>query len=348
MNLQNAQIIATPTEEQSGELKQRFKAFFRLHGVDAPFPPDLQAAKVAYNLEWEEADREFQEEGEPNTDPAIIEARAMRDYEQVLGKIVLVSAISGYFGNDSVDIPLPVPAKVRIDTTTESTVKRWCDDWCDPYWEVSLVEPHPALIDVRSLWISGTCRHLDGKRTERSDVLSIVGDAANGIACVIHTEHGIAGGLQSTLLLAGEPTPAAVIEGMIALAKQHTAFVDFDLDGVSHQVCWRNDLETVLGQHAMFVERRNLLSRNGSAPASVEGKSVTRKLKQVIALITVEDADDNLSELADAAAWIEVKLGKPVVDVTTFTTAAHAAAAEKAGQGDFAYQAERLLGHRSQ
>lgn len=111
----------------------------------------------------------------------LVEARALFDYNQVLGKTVLVSAISGFVGNDSVDINLDPPAKVRVEKTNEASVKRWNDDWCDPYWEVTLAEPHPQLGDVRSLWISGTCYHVDGRKSEASDVSSVVEEPPSGL-----------------------------------------------------------------------------------------------------------------------------------------------------------------------
>lgn len=109
-----------------------------------------------------------------NSDTAAIEAVAVQDYEHYLGKVVLVNAVSGYIGNSSTDIPLNPPAKVRVEATSLQVVKRWIDNWCDPIYEVSLVESHPQLHDVRSLWIYGPSRHLNGKQTEASDIVSVV------------------------------------------------------------------------------------------------------------------------------------------------------------------------------
>lgn len=97
----------------------------------------------------------------------------MKDYEHFLGKVVSVNAISGYVGNDSADFVLEPPAKVKVLQTSEQCVKRWVDDWCDPVYEVELTEPHPQLVDVRSMWIHGPSRHLNGKQTESSDIVSV-------------------------------------------------------------------------------------------------------------------------------------------------------------------------------
>ncbi|WP_429481897.1 hypothetical protein [Paraburkholderia youngii] len=79
------------------------------------------------------------------------------------------------------DFVLEPPARVRVDATPESDIKRWNDCgaemWCDPVWDVTLAEPHPQLGGVRSLWIHATS-YLEGSdRTEASDVVEVVGDA---------------------------------------------------------------------------------------------------------------------------------------------------------------------------
>ena len=108
-----------------------------------------------------------------NTDPTVIEAKVMKDYAHYLGKDVLVHRICGFVGDDSTDIELSPPAKVRVQATSEQSLKRWIDGWCDPLYEVALVENHPQLNGVRSLWIHGPSLHLNGKQTEVSDIVSI-------------------------------------------------------------------------------------------------------------------------------------------------------------------------------
>ena len=108
-----------------------------------------------------------------NTDPTLIEARVMKDYAHYLGKDVLVKGICGFVGDDSTDVELSPPAKVRVEATSEQSLKRWIDGWCDPLYEVTLVENHPQLNGMRSLWIHGPSLHLNGKQTEASDIVSI-------------------------------------------------------------------------------------------------------------------------------------------------------------------------------
>jgi hypothetical protein len=101
-----------------------------------------------------------------------IEALILADYNALEGKVVEVSAICGFRGDDSVDINLQPPAKVKIDRTSNTSLKRWIDDWCDPVYEVTLVEPHPQLEDVRSFWIHGLSRNINGTSTEASDIFA--------------------------------------------------------------------------------------------------------------------------------------------------------------------------------
>lgn len=106
-----------------------------------------------------------------------IEAKVLADYQKLVGTVVEVAAICGYRLDDSVDISLTPPAKVRIEPTSNTSLNRWIDDWCDPVYEVTLVEPHPQLTDLRSFWIHGLSRHINGVSTEASDIVSGKGEA---------------------------------------------------------------------------------------------------------------------------------------------------------------------------
>lgn len=141
-----------------------------------------QEAQEAYGLDFNGsgtpaapqqcADPVSASQGSPSA--AAIEAIVQADYERYLGQEVLVHRICGYVADDSVDMDLDPPAKVRIEKTSTTSLARWIDEWCDPLYEVTLVQPHPQLAEVRSLWIYGQSYHIDGKQVEASD---IVGEA---------------------------------------------------------------------------------------------------------------------------------------------------------------------------
>ena len=97
-------------------------------------------------------------------------SKVMADYEAVVGNEIEVCKISGYDENDnSHDIVLTPPAKVRVLKTDRSSIVRWCDEWMDPCWDVEAVDAHPQLEPMRSLWVYGISYHPDGG-TERSDL----------------------------------------------------------------------------------------------------------------------------------------------------------------------------------
>jgi hypothetical protein len=89
------------------------------------------------------------------------QAKAKADYDELIGKVILVGTIDGYMNEiDQVVIDLDPPAVMRIvpydDVSRPSHVDgRWMDDVLDPVYDVELLEPHPQLEGVRSMWIYG-------------------------------------------------------------------------------------------------------------------------------------------------------------------------------------------------
>lgn len=102
--------------------------------------------------------------------PPELEAEAMQEYQALLGKNVLVHAISGYIGNDSVDLKLKEPVLVKVQPTTPDCIRRWHDTWLDPVMEVAIVAPTDEVRDLRSAWVYGTARHVNGS-IEQSDLV---------------------------------------------------------------------------------------------------------------------------------------------------------------------------------
>lgn len=79
----------------------------------------------------------------------------LRDFNEIKGCILLVHQLTGYQDDHSIDFDLRTPAKVRVTATPQSDLFHQIDDWVDPYWNLELVEPHPELEGIRSLWMFG-------------------------------------------------------------------------------------------------------------------------------------------------------------------------------------------------
>lgn len=94
-----------------------------------------------------------------------LEQLAASDFKAHAGKILLVRTVVGYNErDDSVDILCDPPARMRVRATCcDDDLRHWCGDWLDPYWDVDLIEPHPALTDIRSTWVFGPSYSIDGK-----------------------------------------------------------------------------------------------------------------------------------------------------------------------------------------
>jgi hypothetical protein len=83
------------------------------------------------------------------------EARAQADYDAVVGKTIEIHQITGYDERDnSVEVD-GVSIQVRVDSTDPSNLRHWCDEYLDPYWDVTPIGDHPQLAGLRSLWTYG-------------------------------------------------------------------------------------------------------------------------------------------------------------------------------------------------
>ena len=93
-------------------------------------------------------------------DPSL-EARALADYARHLGKVVEVGFVSGYHGDDSVEILGPF--LVKVTKTSQGDILHWNDEWLDPYWNVTPVGKYPELNGVRSFWANGPSYSTSGE-----------------------------------------------------------------------------------------------------------------------------------------------------------------------------------------
>jgi len=114
-----------------------------------------------------------------------IEDRCWEDYERHAGKVILASRVVAMIDHGSVDVDLDPPIRLLVDKNQQrDCVISWntspSDNWCDPNWDVSLLEPHPVLEKASSIWVSGISRSTDGtvdhstgwKLDEKSQLLS--------------------------------------------------------------------------------------------------------------------------------------------------------------------------------
>lgn len=102
-----------------------------------------------------------------------LESRALREYRDHLGQVLLTDAVYGYRDENYFDTPLSKPALVRVVPTEETDIVRWCDGHIDPYWDVELLVPHPELVGATSLCVDGTSHCIDG--TSEPDSWVVVG-----------------------------------------------------------------------------------------------------------------------------------------------------------------------------
>jgi len=97
-----------------------------------------------------------------------IEQKAIRDFESLVGKVVLVGIIQGYKEEQSDEIVLEEPVFARIlpydERGMREDVVRWMDDdVLDPVYDIKVLSRHPRTDDLSSTFVYGTSYHRDGK-----------------------------------------------------------------------------------------------------------------------------------------------------------------------------------------
>lgn len=85
------------------------------------------------------------------------DALALAAHAARLGQLVEVNWLFGYVGDDSVEWHSDPPFVVRVEATDRESLTRVCDQFIDPYWNVSVVEDRgiPAVATASSHWIHG-------------------------------------------------------------------------------------------------------------------------------------------------------------------------------------------------
>lgn len=94
---------------------------------------------------------------------AAMEDKARADFDAHKDRIILALWVTGYIGNDQIDVACDPPVRLRVSQARRDDLTHWNDDWLDPYWDVELVEPYQRLADVWGLWVFGTSYCTDGR-----------------------------------------------------------------------------------------------------------------------------------------------------------------------------------------
>lgn len=91
-----------------------------------------------------------------NTAEAI--AKARQDYKNIVGQIIYPAWLYGYVGDtdQTVDLYVGFKVGVRVVETSDDSVTHLNDEFCDPYWDVEIVDdPDGIASNLRSAWIHG-------------------------------------------------------------------------------------------------------------------------------------------------------------------------------------------------
>ena len=81
---------------------------------------------------------------------------AMLDYKTFLGKPVMPTIISGYRGDDQIDVQVDGKVIVKVVETSADDIAHWNDDFLDPYWNIEIIDDPQGLCEgLRSAWIFG-------------------------------------------------------------------------------------------------------------------------------------------------------------------------------------------------
>jgi hypothetical protein len=95
--------------------------------------------------------------------------RAHADFESARGQIIPVLWVMGYDDHDnSVERGADPgnPFKVRADATNQSSIEHFNDEYLDPYWDITIIEPRPELDGIRSCWMWGKSYRVRERMTQ--------------------------------------------------------------------------------------------------------------------------------------------------------------------------------------
>ena len=126
-------------------------------------------------------------------DSAIVkkmEDAAWRDFADHRGRVLLATHVYGTDDHsNSVDLVFEPPLYVRVDDVTPlgSDIGHWVDEWLDPYWNVTPLEPHESLTGIHSTWVYGISYTAKTGEVQRSGWVK--GGAPGHEACLLCLAH---------------------------------------------------------------------------------------------------------------------------------------------------------------
>jgi hypothetical protein len=95
-----------------------------------------------------------------------IDGAVVRDILQYKGKLVETYEVYAYREGRNHNLRLTSPAIFRVGHPPESDLYRWCYQWCDPIWPLTLAKSHPELRGYSSFWIHGPSYELGTGKVE--------------------------------------------------------------------------------------------------------------------------------------------------------------------------------------
>lgn len=107
-----------------------------------------------------------------------MEELVRRDYVSMRGRIIEAYALYGWVGSKPVALLLEQPVRVRVADTDETDLFRWDGCYCDPLWNVEVLQPcPPEVLQLSRPHVEGRVFTAEGERMDGLEDWRIVEDA---------------------------------------------------------------------------------------------------------------------------------------------------------------------------
>ena len=97
---------------------------------------------------------------------ARVEALVLEDFRQIEGRLIEASELYGYRDGDLQELSFEIPVLLQVTETPKGDLQHWIDEWCDPYYNVALVDDRGQSVNATSLWVYGRSHSTEGKVEE--------------------------------------------------------------------------------------------------------------------------------------------------------------------------------------